>query len=88
MAVLSAELMTKFRKLVSSSMDDLLDNVVYESSCLEGKDRGSIKGAVIRVRKSKSLVGRWLKNPVVQQVLQLPVLWIITLKETRLFQKM
>ena len=32
MAVLYAELMTKFRKLVSSSMDELLDNVVHASS--------------------------------------------------------
>ena len=32
MAVSSAELMTNFRKLVSSSMDDLLENVVHASS--------------------------------------------------------
>ena len=60
MSVSSAELMTKFRKLVSSSMDDLLNNVVHASSCLEGKDRGSLKGAVSSVRKAKYLVGRWL----------------------------
>ena len=32
MAVSSAELMNKFRKLVLSSMDDFLDNVVHASS--------------------------------------------------------
>ena len=32
MAVSSAELMTKFRKIVSSSMDDVLDDVVHASS--------------------------------------------------------
>ena len=60
MAVLSAELTTKFRKLVSSSVDDLLKNVVHASSLLEGKYRGSLKGAVISASKEKSLVGRWL----------------------------
>ena len=44
-------------------MDGLLDNVVNESSCLEGKDRGILKGAVRSVRKEKSLVGRWLEKP-------------------------
>ena len=53
MAVSSAELMTKFRKLVSYSMDDLLDNVVHVRSCLEGKDRGSLKGSVSSVRTCK-----------------------------------
>ena len=63
MSVSSEKLMTKFRKLVSSSMDELLDNVVHESSCLEGKYRGSLKGAVSSVRKERSLVGRWLDKP-------------------------
>ena len=63
MAVSSAELMTKFCKLVSSSVDDLLNNVVHASSFLEGKDRGSLKGVVIIVRKAKSLVGGWLEKP-------------------------
>ena len=60
MSVLSAEIMTKFRKLVPSSIDDLLDNVFHASSLLEGKDRVGLKGAVSSVRKSKSLVGGWL----------------------------
>ena len=55
--------MTKFRKFVSSSMYDLLKNVVNTSSCFEGKDRFSIKGAISSVRKSKSLVGSWLDKP-------------------------
>ena len=63
MAVLSSELMTKIRKLVLSSMDDLLDNVVHAISCLEGKDRGGLKGAVSSVRKAKSLVGSCLDKP-------------------------
>ena len=41
-------------------MDELLDNVVHASSCLEGKYRVSLKGDVSSVRKAKSLVGRWL----------------------------
>ena len=61
--VSSAELMTRIRKLVLSSMDDLLDNFVRVISCLEGKDRGGIKGAVISVSKVRSLVGRWLEKP-------------------------
>ena len=63
MAVLSAELMNKFRNLVLSSMDELLDNVVHASSCLEGKYRVSLKGAVRSVRKAKSLVGSCLDKP-------------------------
>ena len=51
MDVSSAELMTKFRKLVSSSMDYLINNVVHARSCLYRKDRGSIKGVVSIVRK-------------------------------------
>ena len=62
MAVSSAELMTKIRKLVLSSMVDLLDNVVHAISCLEGKVRGGLKGAVISTRKAKSLVGMWLEK--------------------------
>ena len=54
--------MNNFHKLVSSYMDDILNNVVNAISCLEGKYRGSLKGAVIRVRKEKSLVGRWLEK--------------------------
>ena len=63
MSVLSAEIMTKFRKLVPSSIDDLLDNVFHASSLLEGKDRVGLKGAVSSVRKAKSLVGGWLQKP-------------------------
>ena len=48
---------------MSSSMDDLLKNVVDASSCLEGKDKGSLRGAVSSMRKAKSLVGRWLDKP-------------------------
>ena len=59
-AIPPAELMTRFRTLMSSSMDDLLDNILNASSCLEGKDRGSLKGAVSSIRKANSLVGRWL----------------------------
>ena len=50
MAVSSAELMTKFRKLVLSSMDDLLNNFVHASLCLEGKDRGGLKGPISSIR--------------------------------------
>ena len=63
MAISSAELMTKFHKLVSYSMDYLPKNVVHSISCLYGKDRGSIKGAVRSIRKAKSLVGRYLEKP-------------------------
>ena len=63
MAVLSVEIMNKFRKLVSSDTDDLLENVVHASSCLEGKYICSLKGAIRSVKKSKSLVGRWLEKP-------------------------
>ena len=35
MSVLSAEIMTKFRKLVPSSIDDLLDNVFHASFQIE-----------------------------------------------------
>ena len=56
--------MTRFRKLVSSSMDDIHDNAVHASSCLEGKYRGILKGSVSSVRKAKSLVGKWLDKPI------------------------
>ena len=62
-AVFSAEIMTRFRKLVSSSTDDLLGNVVHASSCLEWKDRGSLKGSVSSARKENSMFGRWLEKP-------------------------
>ena len=55
--------MTNFRKLVLSSMDELLNNVIHASSSLEGKDRGSLKGAVSSTRKEKLLVGRCLDKP-------------------------
>ena len=63
MAVSSEELMTKFCKLVLSSMDDFLDNIVHASSCLEGKYKGSLKGAIISARKEMSLAGKWLEKP-------------------------
>ena len=56
--------MTKFRKLVSSSMDDLLDNVVNAISCLEDKDRFSLKVAVSSVRKVNLPIWRWLDKPI------------------------
>ena len=61
-AVFSEEIMTRFRKLVSSSTDDLLGNVVHASSCLEWKDRGSLKGSVSSARKANSMFGRWLEK--------------------------
>ena len=63
MVVSYAELMTKLRKLVLSSMYDLPENFVHASSCLEGKDRGSLKGDARSAREAKSLVGRWLEKP-------------------------
>ena len=30
--------------------------------CLEGEDKGCVKGSVSSVRKAKSLVGRWLEK--------------------------
>ena len=52
--------MTNFRKLLLSSMDDLLDNVIHESSWLEGKDIESLKWDVSSARKATSLFGRCL----------------------------
>ena len=44
-------------------MYELLNNGVHASSFLEGKDIGSLKGAVSSVSKEKLLVGRWLEKP-------------------------
>ena len=57
-----AELMTTFRKMVSSSMDDLLDNVVSANACLENEDRRGSTGSASYTRKAKSLVARWLNK--------------------------
>ena len=43
-------------------MDDLLDNVVNASSCLESEDKESSKGTASYARKAKSLVARWLRK--------------------------
>ena len=57
-----AELMAKVREISSSASSYLLDRVVSASVCLEGKDKESIKGSASDIRKSKSLVGRWLNK--------------------------
>ena len=70
MAISSAELMTNFHKHVSSSMGDLINNVIHASSCLERNYRGRIKGAVRFFRKAK-LLHQWV-YPTTSQPATLP----------------
>ena len=56
------ELMTKFKDVLSSTSQDLPKNVLSARMCLERSDKGCIKGSVSDVRKTKSLVGRWLER--------------------------
>ena len=44
--VLPGELMTKFDLMMTSTIEDLLGNVVNVSACLEKKDKGSLRGSV------------------------------------------
>ena len=58
----SHELMALFRGITNTkSIDDILDNVLAASACLERKD--NIKGSMSLIRKGKSLVQRWLTKP-------------------------
>ena len=58
----SHELMALFRGITDTkSIDDILDNVLAASACLERKD--NIKGSMSLIRKGKSLVQRWLTKP-------------------------
>ena len=43
-------------------MSELLDYVHSAIMCLEGTNKGSIKGSASGIRKAKSLVGRWLEK--------------------------